>query len=344
MRRVSARLGVAAAALCTLGAAYVASVGCGSSQDPSFAFVSPFFLGSGFTPPGGGTGGDDDGDGFFDDDEGGVVDACGEQTERKFVRVIMRNTATNEHIHYFAAFIAFEQGEVYPAGAVCPDDRSLYTDFGYVFIEADDSRNFGNYCIVGPAYLYFHRDGQFRSSTTFASGIAPAQGSASTFDAFFTASGAPVPAPNLILFHNPGSGAGRALKVATANSDPCDSVLFTADPDCDQDAFYYVDANDRPAGSTTLGRGSAVRTPSDIQGSGCTCTGSGNPVTDAAHQLAPGTQAASDVDCNEFLRGGAVEYVFLRDDSEPPFPQLVWRVTDAGGTIAQSFDERARIP
>jgi hypothetical protein len=44
-----------------------------------------------------------------------------------------------------------------------------------------------------------------------------------------------------------------------------------------------------------------------------------------------------------FFRGGRIDYVFLREDTDPPFPQLVWRVTDSAGTRAQDFDPRANI-
>ena len=54
-------------------------------------------------------------------------------------------------------------------------------------------------------------------------------------------------------------------------------------------------------------------------------------------------QAATGANCNEFLRGGSINYAFVRDDVIPPFPQLVWRVTDQSGSIAHEFDPRAGV-
>jgi hypothetical protein len=274
-------------------------------------------------------------------------DACEETQSRKFVTISMRNQS-DDYIHYFLHFIAYVQSDTYPDGAVCPDDISLYTSFGYTSVPEGACRAVGHFAIDGPALVYFHRNGSFQGAagSGLESGIAPAQGTSATYDNFFNASGAQVPIPNWILFHNPGTTTeGRALKYSISDPSPCEAGIVTADPNCEQDSWYYVDENGVRAGSLPargdLNRaGSYVRFPSEIQGSGCTC-GFGN---EAWSTLAPAGATARDVLCNEFLRGGRVEYVFIRDDTEPPFPQLVWRVTDTSGSEAHDFDERANVP
>jgi hypothetical protein len=115
---------------------------------------------------------------------------------------------------------------------------------------------------------------------------------------------------------------------------------LAGDAECDQDAFYYVDENDLLTGSVELGVGSARRIPSEIQGTGCECTGFQDPY----HVLAPSGTGALDADCNEFLRGGLIEYVFVREDTNPPYPQLLWRVTDQSGAEVHDFDARGPLP
>jgi hypothetical protein len=119
-------------------------------------------------------------------------------------------------------------------------------------------------------------------------------------------------------------------------------LVGNADPDCNQDAFYYVDEFDMMIGSIDieLGFGAGRRVPSEIQGTGCACTGFQDPY----QHLAPSGVAASSAACNEFLRGGRIEYVFVRDDTNPPYPQLLWRVTDQAGAEVHNFDPRANIP
>jgi hypothetical protein len=255
----------------------------------------------------------------------------------------MRNTSP-DYIQYFLVLIAYENGDTYPAGAVCPDDVELYTSFGYTYVPEGSVRTFGNYCIVGPALFYFHLGGQFRTAggTTLGSAIAPAQGSLATYDSYFTNTGAQVPVPDVILFHNPGTTSeGRALRVAVTVGNPCnpvDSGIST--PNCEQDSFYYVDERGVRAGSTVLGTGSYVRVPAEIQGTGCECG-----LGDLGYaSLAPPGVVASTAACDQFLRGGKVEFAFLRNDTEPPIPQAVWRVSDAAGQRAHDFDERAGIP
>jgi hypothetical protein len=320
--------------------------GCASSSGFLGSIGSSFgYLGR----SGGGTGGGDstddsdlfDGGGRFD------VDPCSESLDRKFVRISMRNMAPSDYVHYFLLLIAYVNGEEYPDGAVCPDDIDLYTSFGYTEIREGTEREFGNFCIVGPALLYFHESGQFQRAggvggAQLASAIAPAQGTSPTYDNFFSSAGAQVPVPDLIIFHNPGAGDGAPLKISWSDPNPCEPEgLGLADPDCDQDAFYYVDEFDMLAsGSTVLGFGSARRVPSEIQGTGCECLGFDEP----AQQLAPSRATATNAECNEFLRGGRIDYIFLREDTNPPFPQLVWKVTDSAGAVAHEYDPRADVP
>ncbi len=278
---------------------------------------------------------------------GAAILPCSESQSRKFIRIAMRNTS-QDYIHYFVVLIAFVFDPANPqsGGAVCQTDIPLYTAFGYVLIPSGSQIEFGDYCIVGPALYYFHKNGQFQGagSSGLASAIAPAQGTTATYDTFFTSAGAQVPVPNLILFHNPGSTPeGIALKVSRNTPSPCSSTVQTAgDPFCLQDAFYYVDVNDVPDGTTALGTGSSRRVPAEIQASGCSCAGS----TQAFSILAASNLKAKDsaVVCNNFFRGGRIDFVFVRDDTTPPYPQLLWRVTDDSGTQAQNFDPRAQLP
>ena len=321
--------------------------GCASGSSLLASLGSTFsYVGRSDGDVGGGDSGDDsnlfDGGGRFD------VDPCSEPLNRKFVRISMRNMAPSDYIHYFLVLIAYVNGELYPDGAVCPDDIDLYTSFGYFEISEGTAREFGNFCIVGPALLYFHESGQFQRAggvggAQLASAIAPAQGTSPTYDGFFSSAGAQVPVPDLILFHNPGTGDGSFLKVSTNHPNPCAllEVAVSVDPDCDQDAFYYVDEFDMlSSGSTVLGFGSARRVPNEIQGTSCECLGFGEPW----QQLAPSRVTATNAQCNEFLRGGRIDYVFLREDTNPPFPQSVWKVTDSAGALAHDYDPRADVP
>ena len=276
----------------------------------------------------------------------GSTDPCTETPARKLLRISMRNLSS-DYIHYFLVLIAFENGTQYPDGAVCPADRALYTAFGYTYIPAGATQPFGDYCIVGPALYYVHRAGQFRvtggaGGSSLASAIGPAQGSTATYDAAFTSAGLTVPVPEVILFHNPGYTAEeQALKVSQSFQSPCNTgVSQAADPTCAQDSFYYVDETDRRSGSTALGSGSGRRVPSEIQGTGCQCLSNNR----AFQLLAPSGQTASGAPCNEFFRGGRIDYIFIRNDNDNPPPQLVWRVTDAAGARAHDFDPRVTVP
>lgn len=332
-------------ALCTLWAP-----GCASVTSPYSFLQSPFttFTGAGAEPTA-----DGDGSTFFETGGRASVDPCAEPNSRKFLRISMRNLDPDHHIHYFLVLVAFVHGETYSNGAVCPDDIDLYTAFGYEEIPDGVLRPFGNFCIEGPALLYFHRNGQFRRAggvggAELGSAIAPAQGTNATFDAFFTSGGASVPVPDLIIFHNPGTGEGAALKISLNSASPCAIVVGDiGDPECEQDSFYYVDEFDLLAGSVNLGAGSGRRVPNEVQGTGCECGAVatfGTSVFQAAQVLAPSGVTASNARCNEFLRGGLIEYVFVLDDANPPFPQLLWRVTDQSGAEAHDFDTRANIP
>lgn len=316
------------------------TAGCGTAAGSPYSLLGfPLFSNTEQPPatglPGTGTGG-----GFFG---GGVStgDPCDEPLPRKFVTISMRNLATRDHIHYFLMMVAFINSEEYPDGGVCPDDVTLYENFGYTRIPAGTETRFGNFCIEGPALLYFHQAGRFRATgNRLASAIGPAQGTSATFDSFFSSAGAQVPVPDWIIFHNPGTGDGASLNVARKSSDPCSETAAPGAPICQQDAFYYVDQNDLRTGSTTLGAGSGRRIPSEIQGTGCECLGFEQP----NQVLAGPTARSATARCNEFFRGGRIEYVFIRDDRTPPIPQLVWRVSDAAGGRVHDFDSRVTVP
>ncbi len=269
-------------------------------------------------------------------------DACDEPLDRKFVTISMRSLVEDDHVHYFLVLVAFVQGETYRSGAVCPDDVATYTRFGYTQIPEGAEQAFGNFCFQGPALIYYHRQGRFRSAGgSLESAIAPARGADASFDAFFTSAGARVPVPDLILFHNPGSGGGAGLLISRHRTDPCGDELFAGTGACAQDSFYYVSDEGIMAGSNALGNGSGRRVPNEIQGTGCECAGrSDTPFA----VLAPSGASASDAECFEFLRGGRIEFVFIRRDQNPPIPQLLWRVTDSTGQVAHDFDSRADVP
>lgn len=327
------------------GALLIAAAGCGGGMLLSPAGSLFPYAGSTGTASGPSTSGRTPGG-----SSGGAItntDPCDESQSRKFVRISMRNQA-DDHVHYFLILYA-TISTADTIGTVCPDDIALYTAFGYEQIAEGELVEFGNYCFVGPGLLYFHRGGRFREggSAGLASAIDPAQGSTPSYDAFFNANGAQVPVPSFILFHNPGTTAeGRALQVSTPDQSPCAAVSISviSDPDCQQDAFYYVDQSDLRAGSTQLGAGSFRRVPDEIQGTGCEC---GSVSSGAWSTLAPSTATASNAGtsagCSWFFRGGRIDYVFVREDTDPPFPQLVWRVTDSAGQRAHDFDSRANI-
>ena len=333
------------AALGTLATAgSIAALGCiGGPGGASALLVGPLFSQRVTANADGATGGvDTGGSGFFNTGNRANLDPCEETNVRKFITISMRNFAP-DHIHYFLALVAFVDTDT-QVGAVCADDIELYTDFGYTFVPENSTREFGDYCFSGPALIYFHKNGNFRGgsgfgSDEFASGIAPAQGNSPSFDAFFTSAGARVPVPDQILFHNPGTGEGAALQIAQLTGSPCTSILVPNSSQCSLDAFYYVDEFDLLTGSTAVGAGSGRRVPNEIQGTGCTVG-----FQEAFSTLAPsGTTALTATD-NEFLRGGRVEFTFIREDLNPPIPQLLWRVTDAGGSVVHEPDTRANLP
>lgn len=326
------------------GLAAVSGLGCtGGSFGNALDLVGSALYGSnGSTTIGSGGSSNPLGGGAFGTGTRANVDPCTESTSRKFVRVSMRNLA-EDHVHYFLIMIAFVNGSAYPDGAVCATDVSLYTSNGYVEVPDGQTLEIGNICVIGPALYRFHDAGQFRAGggATLASAIGPAQGSNPTYDAFFTATGASLPVPNVIYFHNPGTGDGAPLKVSVNNTAPCSFVINgQVASQCTQDAWYYVDDTDQPAGTTALGAGSFRRVPNEIQGTGCQC-GLGD---NSSQTLAPSGATASNARCNEIFRGGLIEYVFMRNDTNPPFPQLVWRVTDGNGGRAHNFDSRAGLP
>ena len=271
------------------------------------------------------------------------VDPCLEPRERKFLRISMRNMSSS-YVQYFLVLVARVQSTTWPDGGVCPEDVPTYQSAGYSLVPEGGVREFGNYCLQGPLLIYFHKSGQFRDSGGLAAAIAPAQGTSPTYDRFFGAAGQQMPVPEAILFHNPGTTVeSQALKFSRSLRSPCSNTSGeVADPVCAQDSWYYVDETGQRDGSRPSQQsrsGSYVRFPSEIQGTGCEC-GLGN---DAAANLAPSGTTAAEAECTEFFRNGRIDFVFIRDDTEPPYPQLLWRVTDANGTRAHDFDARANI-
>jgi len=316
-------------------------VGCGGGG--AFQFVgSPFrttIPSGGVTGPGS-TGIQSGGD--LGVSGSGFVDPCDEPRSRKFVRISMRNLS-RDYVHYFLVLVAQVNSETYPQGAVCADDISTYTARGYTQVAEGQRIEFGNFCLEGPLLYYFHQAGRFQGAggaSNLGSAIGPAQGSTPAYDSYFTAGGADVPVPDFIIFHNPGIGEGAALHLSVADSNPCDiNLASNADSDCEQDAFYYVSRDDRISGSTGLGFGSGRRVPNDIQGSGCQCGIAAEPY----QRLAASGTRSGEAACNEFFRGGRIDYVFVREDTDPPYPQLLWRVTDSAGGRAHDFDPRAGV-
>jgi hypothetical protein len=106
------------------------SAGCASGTSPFSVTGNPYFFVGGATEPGteGGAGGESS---FFGGGSRANVDPCSETNARKFIRISMRNLATDSYIHYFLVLIAYVNGETYPGGAVCPDDIDLYLENGY---------------------------------------------------------------------------------------------------------------------------------------------------------------------------------------------------------------------
>lgn len=269
------------------------------------------------------------------------VDACSQPEASKFIRITLRNDIATDTVHYFLAFIAFIDDGT-GSGAVCADDIALYRTNGYNIQIADgDTLEFGQFCIVGPALIRFHESGRFLNTagTGLASAIAPAQGSISTFDSFFTSAGATLPVPDQILWHNPGTGEGAALQVTPVSTSPCATQTTIFANDCEQESFYYVTDDDIPVGGRALGAGSFRRTPNEIQGTGCQAIGTANPF----QELAPAGTTTDGAGDNEFLRGGSITYVFIRDDQEPAIPQLVWEVRNANGALVHEFDVRTGV-
>ncbi len=333
--------GLRASVAAVLAVGFALAIGCsGSSAFPAGGTPFFFFPGEGslfFVTPG--TTASQTGSALGDG--GGVVgDPCNESQTNKFITISMRNLAQFDYIHYFFVMIAYVNGDTYPDGAVCEADIDTYRTNGYILVEEGSEREFGNLCIEGPALYYFHENGRFQGAgAALASAIGPAQGSQPTYDAFFTSAGRRMPVPNLIIFHNPGGGNGGHLLVSRPAVNPCDIIVVSsAEGDCLQDAFYYVDDTDRMAGQRSLGMGSGRRVPNEIQGTGCECLGG-----ESYQVLAPPGVTATTTQCNYFFRGGRIDYVFVRDDRDPPFPQLLWRVTDSSGARAHDFDARAGV-
>ncbi|MBW7906533.1 MAG: hypothetical protein LC135_16140 [Phycisphaerae bacterium] len=327
----------------TFSAGALIALGCIGGFNGTSAFLGlPFPNIVGSEPNSGGSGGSGGGGGFFGGGSQGAVAPCEEALKRKFVTLTLRNQSRDDYIHYFMLLIAFVDTDT-QSGAVCSDDIPIYTNFGYTQIPEGGFVEFGNFCVVGPALIYFHQGGRFREvGGELASAIGPAQGTSGTFDNRFGSNGLQVPVPNLIAFHNPGTTPESLnLRVSRPLPDPCfaTDIGGGVSPPCQQDGFYYVDENDNFIGSSQLGTGSGRRVPSEFQGTGCQCLG----FSQGYWTLAPSGTTAANAQCNQFLRGGRIEFVFIRDDRDPPIPQLVWRVTDDSGSLVHDFDARTGV-
>lgn len=317
---------------------FVGLYGCSGGSDTLLIGRSLFsdFVGTGSGGGSGGGGGGGGVGGVTDCTPRGDIDPCSEPTGRKFVTISMQNLDTDDFVHYFFIAVAFQRDDtadptvdpLHAFGGVCPTDSALYTQNGYTFFDSTsgDAATIGGYSFPTPVYIYFHLGGDFENAGgSLASAIAPANSGQPTFDATFTSNGFDIPVPDLILFHNPGTGDGAALRVSTLTGIPCQ-----------RDAFYYVDDQDRRVGSNAIGTGSSRRVPNEIQGTGCRVNGSN---ADPFQRLAPSCTDTNTRLLDEFARGGRIEYAFRRVDESPPIPQLVWRVTDDQGGQWQDFDQ-----
>lgn len=329
----------------TLGLASCGSGGTGWNSVDLWGFSTTGTAGTSIGYTGTFTGGTQGG-------SAGTTDPCDETLSRKFVTITMRSYA-GDYVHYFFFAIAFvhvaddaTEDEMpvfdqvaYNSGAVCEADIGLYQQHGYNFVDTGQHQALGDYCLRGPALYYFHDNGDFRvaagsSDSGLGSAIAPGQGDLPTYDNFFTSAGAQLPVPDMILFHNPGTGNGAALKISVPTPNPCNIIITAGDAQCSRDSFYYVTYDDIMVGSRSLGPNSGRRVPSDIQGTGCKCLGN----AEAFQPLAPPGVRGAAAKCNQFFRGGRIDFAFFEDDSTPQFPQLVWHVTDGAGTVVHDYD------
>lgn len=335
-------------------------LGCGGGAEGLNSLLGTSLFPSGSTSSSGSSGSSNSSSGSGSS-SGSATDADPNtlSVEKKLIRISMRNLSSDT-VHYFLLMVGFVRGDAYPTGGVSASDIAFYTNQanGYTEIPAGQTVAFGNYCINGPAVYRFHLNGQFKGGGgKLASAIGPAQGTTPTYDNYFTSAGAQVAVPDVILFHNPGTGDGQDLQLAFTNPTPCAAGTLLGASNCGQDAWYYVDEQDLPSGSNS-GADAYVRYPNGIQGTGCQCGGapasfgvadqlvSGVAFSAQAGQLrAPSGLSASSAQCNQFFRGGRIDYVFLRNtDILPTPPQLVWKVTDGSGATAHTFDPRSGVP
>ena len=239
------RIAATAAEFALLAAAAAFVGGCAGGSGIASMFGTPFPYNTNVptpTPTAGGSGTGSPASGSGADRGENELDPCTLKDADKFIRISMRNLAPNDYIHYFLVMIAFVDGEP-TSGAACKDDIDLYKSFGYQQLTAN--QEFGGFCLPAGALVYFHDAGRFRTGGgKLGAAIAPAQGTAPTYDEFFTASGALVAIPDIIAFHNPGTGDGAKLQVSRNPGHPCDSGFLDTETICSQDAFYYVDARD----------------------------------------------------------------------------------------------------
>ena len=273
-------------------------------------------------------------------------------TNRNIV-LTLQNALTGQWIHYHMHLIAFRED-------VAVGDETRYTNFGYVRYTA--GMGFGHYSFVGrDLFYYYHENGRFRSditdsSSTVYSGIRPASSSMTPRrDDFFD--NRLVPAPSLILFHDPDLlGNPPPLPFNDdRNATTINPLLATQAANiggpCSQAGFYYVDENDQALPGTG---GVFFRVPTEFQDVVCSnCAPFATTLkltnTHACHWLHNSAVASgagpnpagqiTNVLCYEYYLGGNVTYEFTTRAVGSTDPSLIWQVTDTpSGQIIHWFD------
>ncbi len=285
------------------------------------------------------------------------------------VRLTLQNEITDRYIHYHMHLVAFRED-------VAVGDESRYESFGYV--RKTGGVTFGCYTFSRDLFYYYHRNGRFRSDITNTSGpllagIAPAaDASTPQLDPFFA--NREVPAPSLILFHDPQSTvpgeflAGRSSGINASLDDVTNCFTCSL---CAQASWYYVDVTDSPIGFSTAcsgGRSAAAadigrvgryyRVPAETQDTVCWDCSSAIGLlpaigtdTSAAHWLhntavlqaawPNPAGSASNVRCFEYYLGGVITYTFTADGDNFPAgqvadPSLKWDVRTTSGQVIHS--------
>ena len=281
------------------------------------------------------------------------------------IRLTLENAVTDRYIHYHMHLIAFRED-------VAVGDETRYTSAGYVHYTT--GVDFGCYSFTSPArdlFYYYHQNGRFRidrnnSSSALLSGIAPApSATVPRLDPTFV--NRDLPAPSLILFHDPQNIVPTLFNTGRSNTtiNPAlDDVTGCGScGTCSQTSWYYVDENDNIVDlivGCSLGRTDAAgigryfRVPAETQSTSCwDCVATSVPLagTETCHWLhntavtaTPGPANPSpagnaiDVRCNEFYLNGVITYTFtnagaLATPGTTAPPSLKWEVKTTSGTI-----------